>query len=137
MRVSDLMSKHVEAITPDNSIRQATRKMRDLNIGSLPVVKDGQLVGMVTDRDISCFAVAMGRDPTTTSIEKIMSTDIATCYDDDDISDAAQLMEQRHIRRLAVLNHDNKVTGLFSVDDLARGSHELAGAVLEAAETIH
>lgn len=137
MRVSELMSKHVEAIAPDSNLRQATRKMRDLNIGSLPVVQDGKLVGMITDRDISCFGVAMGRDPTTTPIEKIMSRDVATCYDDDDITDAAHLMEQRHIRRLAVLDHDNKVTGLLSVDDLARGSHELAGAVLEAAEAIH
>ena len=137
MRVSELMSKHVEAIAPDKSLRQASQKMRDLNIGSLPVVNEGQLMGIVTDRDISCFAVAMGRDPVITPIEKVMSTDVATCYDDDDITDAAHLMEQRHIRRLAVLDHDNNIAGLLSVDDLARGSHELAGAVLEAAEAIH
>lgn len=137
MRVSELMSHHVEAITPDHNIRQASRKMRDLNVGSLPVITDGQLVGIVTDRDISCFAVAMGRDPSSTPIQKIMTTDVVACHDDDDITAAAQLMEQRHIRRLAVLDHDNNVIGLLSVDDLARGSHELAGAVLEAADTIH
>ena len=137
MRVSELMSKQVEAIAPDKNLRQASRKMRDLNIGSLPVVNDGRLVGFVTDRDISCFAVAMGRDPVSTPIEKVMSTDVATCYDDDDITDAAHLMEQRHIRRLAVLDRDNNITGLLSVDDLAHGSHELAGAVLEAAGAIH
>ena len=137
MRVSELMSKHVEAIAPDKNIRLASRWMRDNNIGSLPVVNDGKLVGIVTDRDISCFAVAMGRDPSSTPIEKVMTTDVATCYDDDDITDAAHQMEQRHIRRLAVIDHDNKVIGLLSVDDLARGSHELAGAVLEAADAIH
>ena len=137
MRVSELMSKHVEAVAPDNNIRQASRWMRDKNIGSLPVVKDGMLVGIVTDRDISCFAVAMGRDPASTLIDKVMTTDVATCFEDDDITAAAKLMEQRHIRRLAVLDHDNHVIGMLSVDDLARGSHELAGAVLEAAETIH
>ena len=137
MKVSDLMSSHVEAIPPDYNVRQASRWMRDHKIGSLPVVTDGRLVGIVTDRDISCFAVAMGRDPSSTLIQSVMTTDVATCYGDDDINDAAQLMEQRHIRRLAVLDHDNKVIGLLSVDDLARGSHELAGAVLEAAGTIH
>lgn len=137
MRVSELMSKHVEVIAPDFNIRQATRKMRNLNVGSLPVVSDDKLIGIVTDRDIACFAVAMGRDPSSTPIEKVMTTDVATCYDDDDINKAAQLMEQKHIRRLAVLDHDNHVTGLLSVDDLARGSHELAGAVLAAADAIH
>lgn len=137
MRVSELMSKQVEAVRPDSNIRQATRKMRDLNVGSLPVLNDNELVGIVTDRDLACFAVAMGRDPESTPINKVMTTEVVTCYDDDDIVDAARLMEQGHIRRLAVMDHENKVTGLFSVDDLARGSHELAGAVLEAAEAIH
>lgn len=137
MRVSELMSNHVEAIAPDKNIRQASRKMSELNIGSLPVINNGELVGIVTDRDIACFAVAMGRDPSSTPIEKVMTTEVATCHDDDDITEAAQLMEQMHIRRLAVLDHDDRLAGLFSVDDLARGSHELAGAVLEAAEAIH
>lgn len=137
MKVSELMSSHVEVIAPDNNIRQASRWMRDHKIGSLPVVSNGKLVGIITDRDISCFAVAMGRDPSSTLIQSVMTTDVATCYDDDDIKDAAQLMEQRHIRRLAVMDHDDKVIGLLSVDDLARGSHELAGAVLDAAYTLH
>ena len=137
MRVSELMSNNVEAIASSKDIRLASRWMRDKNIGSLPVVNDGKLVGIVTDRDISCFAVALGRDPSSTPIEKIMSTDVVTCYDDDEITDAALLMEQRHIRRLAVMDHEDHVVGLLSVDDLARGSHELAGAVLEAADAIH
>lgn len=137
MKVSELMSKHIEAVPPDYNIRQASRWMRDHNVGSLPVLNNGKLVGIVTDRDISCYAVAMGRDPSSTLIQNVMTTEVATCYVDDDITDAAHLMEQRHIRRLAVLDHDNKVIGLLSVDDLARGSHELAGAVLESAEAIH
>lgn len=137
MKVSELMSNHVEAIEPEKNILQASRCMSNKNVGSLPVVENGKLVGIVTDRDISCFAVAMGRDPSSTSIEKIMSTDVVTCYDDDDIMVAAKKMEQRHIRRLTVMDHDNKVIGLLSVDDLARGSHVLAGSVLEAADAIH
>ncbi len=137
MRVSELMSKNVETISPEKNIRQASRWMRDHNIGSLPVISDGKLVGMITDRDISCFAVAMGHNPETTLIKNIMSVDVVTCYDDDDITHAAYLMEQRHIRRLAVVDHNSKVIGLLSVTDLARRSHKLSGKVLEAADAIH
>ena len=137
MQVSVLMSKQVETITPDINIQQASRRMRDQNIGALPVMIGHKLVGIITDRDIGCFAVAMGYIPLRTSVEQIMSTDVTTCRDSDSINDAGQLMKQRHIRRLVVLNRHNSIVGLLSVDDLARCSHELAGAVLEAADAVH
>ncbi|MDH5446198.1 MAG: CBS domain-containing protein [Gammaproteobacteria bacterium] len=137
MRVFELMSKQVESITPQHNTRQASKKMRDMNIGSLPVLNDEKLVGIVTDRDLVCFVVANGSDPSSIPISNIMKRDVATCYEDDDIADAAKVMQQHHIRRLAVVDHDNRITGLFSIDDLARGSHKLAGIVLEAAEAIH
>ena len=96
-------------------------------------MEDGKLLGIITDRDISCEAVAMGRDANWTNVDKVMHTDVVTCYEDQDISEAAQLMEDKHIRRLAVLHADNSMAGMFSVDDLVRGSKDLAGAVLEAA----
>ena len=137
MQVQELMSKNVECLSPRSSLRQAARKMRDLCIGSMPVVEDGQLLGIITDRDISCFAVAMGRDANYTEVQKVMNKDVITCFDDQDISEAAALMEAQHIRRLAVLSHDNTMAGFITVDDLARGSHQLAGAVLEAATPVH
>ena len=137
MRVSELMSKNVEHVAPDQSIRLATRKMRDLNVGSLPVLLGDELVGIVTDRDLACFSVALGHDPINTSISMVMSKKVVTCYEDDDIADAARIMEKKRIRRLAVIDHENRLTGLFSIDDLARGSHKLAGIVLAAAEAIH
>ncbi len=137
MRVFELMSKQIETITPDKNIHQASSWMCDHNIGSLPVINNGKLVGIITDRDISCFAIAMGYDPETTLIKDIMSVDVVTSYYDDDITHAANLMEQRHIRRLVVVDHDDTVIGLLSVDDLARRSHKLAGKVLEAADAIH
>lgn len=137
MKTLDLMSQKVEAIEPQKSIKQAAQLMRDLHIGSLPVVKDGQLLGIITDRDICCHAIAMGRDPVMTQVKDIMIKEVATCFDDDDITKAAHTMEDKHVRRLAVLHHDNTMAGMLSVDDLARGSHDLAGAVLEAAKPIH
>ena len=137
MRVSELMSKNVETVSPGQNIRQASCKMRDQNIGSLPVLNHNKLVGIITDRDLACFAVAMGHDPSSTPIEQVMTKNVVTCYEDDDITDAARAMQRHHIRRLAVIDHNNRLTGLLSVDDLARSSHKLAGVVLEAAEVIH
>lgn len=137
MKVQDVMITNVESIGPTSSLRHASRKMSQLGIGTLPVAENGQLLGIITDRDISCFAVAMGRDPNSTEIQKVMVSDLTTCYEDQDLEQAAHLMEEHHIRRILVLHHDNTLAGLLSVDDLARASHDLAGAVLEAATPIH
>lgn len=133
MLVKEIMSPKVETVGPDLSLQESARKMREMNVGSLPVWENSKLVGMITDRDISCRAVADGRDPATTKVREIMTKDITHCFDDQDCTDAAHLMEEKHIRRLAVLNRDNAMVGFLSVDDLARCSHDLAGAVLEEA----
>ncbi len=138
MKIQDLMTTQVESILPTATLRRAAQKMSQLNIGSLPIISDeGTLLGIITDRDISCFAIAMGHEPNSTEVQKVMTKEVFTCFEDQDISNAASLMEDKHIRRLAVLNHDNSVVGFLSVDDLAHCSHELAGAVLEAATPIH
>ena len=138
MKIQEIMSTSVESILPTATLRRAAQKMDKLGIGSLPIISDeGALLGIITDRDISCFAIAMGHDPNSTEVQKVMTKEVFTCFEDQDINDAANLMEDKHIRRLTVLNKDNSVAGLLSVDDLAHSSHELAGAVLEAATPIH
>lgn len=137
MKVQEIMSTRVESIAPTASLRQAARKMSNLGIGSLPVIENGRLLGIITDRDISCHAVALGRDPNSTEIQKVMSREVTTCFDDQEIDDAATLMANQHIRRLAVVDHTEQVTGMLSVDDLAHVSPDLAGTVLEAATPIH
>jgi CBS domain-containing protein len=137
MQVKEIMTPKVESIGPDLSLQDCARKMRELDIGALPVWRDGQLLGMITDRDICCTAVADGLDPATTTAGDIMSKNVACCFDDQECSEAAQLMEEKHVRRLAVVNHDQAMVGFLSVDDLARCSHELAGEVLEAAAPVH
>lgn len=133
MLVKEVMTSKMRSVTPDLSVQECARMMRDLEIGSLPVSKDGQLIGMITDRDICCRAVADGRDLAKTKAAEIMSKDVSWCFDDQDCADAAHLMEDKHIRRLTVLNREKAPVGLLSVDDLARCSHDLAGEVLEAA----
>lgn len=137
MKVQELMTTTVETIPPTKSLKQAARRMKELDVGFLPIVQDGKLLGTITDRDITCYAVAIGRSPDETEVQRCMTRDIVTCFEDQDITDAAHIMEERHIRRLPVLHHDNTLAGILTVDDLARGSHDLAGAVLEAATPIH
>ena len=137
MLVKEIMTHRMESILPTATVREAARKMRDLNIGSLPVMENGKLIGMVTDRDICCRGVADDFDPIRTEVREIMSRDIAFCFSYDTVNDAVRQMGQRHIRRLAVLNSDKTMAGILSVDDLAHFSRQLAGEVLDTVGPVH
>jgi len=131
MLVKEIMTRKLESISPTATLREAARKMRDLNLGSLPVAENGKLIGIITDRDICCRGVADGFDPVLTVVREIMSRDLSFCFSDDSVTDAVRQMEGLHIRRLAVLNRDKTVAGFLSVDDLAHYSRQLAGEVLD------
>jgi len=133
MQVKEIMTKKVTWIDPDVSLKAAAKKMRDLDVGCLPVGAKDRLVGMITDRDIACRAVAKGRDPAKTTIGKVMSKGITYCFDDQDVKDAAQLMEKKQIHRLPVLNRDKRMVGILSLGDLAlHAPHNLTGEIVEA-----
>jgi signal-transduction protein with cAMP-binding, CBS, and nucleotidyltransferase domain len=133
MKIQELMKHKVETNSADTSTRDAAIKMHDLHIGSLLVVNENnELQGIITDRDICCKVVARGRDEAWTKVHEVMHKDVVTCFDDQDINDAASLMASQHIRRLAILNRNNSMSGFLSVDDLAHVDHDLAGTVLEA-----
>lgn len=131
MLVKEIMSHKLESILPSASLRDAAQKMRDFNLGSLPVAEDGKLLGMITDRDICCRGIADGFDPVRTEVREIMTRDVNFCFSDDTVTHAVRQMEEHHIRRLAVLNHDKTMAGFLSVDDLAHYSRQLAGEVLD------
>lgn len=133
MLVKNAMSTKIETVTPRTTVQECARKMNQTGVGALAVWEDGQLVGMVTDRDICCRTVAKGGNPATMTAREIMTKDAVSCFEDQDCTDAAHLMESKHLRRVAVLDRKKAMVGLLSVDDLARCSHELAGEVLEAA----
>ncbi len=133
MKIQEIMTVDVETISPDATTKDAARLMHDRHIGSLPVVDtDGRLLGIITDRDICCKVVATGRDAGWTKVHEVMHKGVTTCFDDQDVNEAARLMSDQHVRRVAVLNRKHDMSGLLSVDDLARCSHDLAGTVLEA-----
>jgi len=137
MKVQEIMSTKVETIKPTSSLRATARTLSDLNVGALPVVDNGKLVGIITDRDVSVYAIAKGRDPQSTDVQTVMTKDVYTCNENHELSEAAEIMGRHKIRRLAVMNTDEDIVGFLTVDDLAHVSHELAGTVLEAAIPIH
>lgn len=137
MKVQEIMSTNVETIQPHLSLRAAARSLSSHNVGALPVVKDGELLGVITDRDVSVYAIAIGRDPQNTEVQAVMTKTVFTCFEDQDIAEAAGIMQEHGIRRLTVLNRSDEISGFITVDDLARVSHELTGAVLVAAKPLH
>ena len=137
MKVNELMSSGVEFTTPANTTKEAARLMHDKHIGALPVIENDNLVGIITDRDICCKVIATGRHAGRTKVEEVMVKEVVTCYEDQDIDEAAKVMQDKHIRRLAVLNRSNAMVGFLSVDDLARTSHDLASTVLKATTLMH
>ena len=137
MNISEIMISKVETVTPGATTKDAARMMHDLHVGALPVLDGDKLVGIITDRDICCKVTATGRDAGWTKVEEIMAKHVITCFEDQDITDAADTMAKHRVRRLAILTRDYALTGFLSIDDLARSSHELASTVLEAATPVH
>jgi CBS domain-containing protein len=120
MLVKEIMTRRVECVGPDTTLQEAARKMRDLDVGPLPVCGDGdRLVGILTDRDITVRATAEGRDPTRTTVKEVMTPEVVYVFDDQDARDAADTMAAHQIRRVLVLNRDKKLAGIVSLADLA------------------
>jgi len=132
MLVREVMSTHLETVTPTTTVQDCAKKMSQLGVGELPVWQNGQPVGVITDRDICCRAVGAGKNPANTPVRAIMTSVFTSCFEDQDCKDAARLMKDKGVRRLTVIDRKQAMVGVLSVDDLARYSHDLAGEVLEA-----
>ncbi|MCG3117770.1 MAG: CBS domain-containing protein [Candidatus Manganitrophus sp. SA1] len=133
MQLKEIMTEEVEVVHPDASLKDSATKMKELNVGVLPVCDGERLVGTLTDRDITVRATAEGRDPTNTKVREVMTQEVVYAFEDQDVKEAAQLMEQKQIRRLMVLNRQKRLTGIVSLGDLAVDTKDrkLSGEVLE------
>ena len=133
MSIREIMSEQVEFVRPDDTLQDAALKMRELGIGPLPVCENQCVVGMVTDRDITIRAVALGLDPRTTKVSEVMSGEVVCCYDDQEAEVAAHLMQSQQIRRVLVLDRDKRLVGIVSLGDLAIDAKtpERAGEILQ------
>src|SRR5262249_1594853 len=133
MRVNEVMTRRAECIPPDATLQEAAERMKQRDVGSLPVCDNNRLVGMLTDRDITVRSVSEGFDPRTDLVREVMTPQVVYCYEDQDVTDAAKLMKEKQIRHLAVLNRQKRLTGIVSLGDLAveAGNEQLAGETLE------
>ena len=133
MELKDFISYHVEAVGPDSSLKEAAAKMRELDVGSMPVCDGNRVIGMITDRDITIRATAAGDDPSTTTVGAVMTPEVVYCTENDTAEEAARLMQEHQIRRLLVLNQDRELVGIVSLGELstATGDRQLGGETLE------
>ncbi len=120
MKLTDVMTSQVTTVEPDASLRDAAAVMADLHLGALPVHDGHVLHGMITDRDITCRAVAHGLDPTRTAVREVMTPHVVCCLEDDPIAHVASLMRGKMIRRVVVLDDEGHLAGIVSLADLAR-----------------
>ncbi len=132
MQLSQILTRDVETIRPDTSVREAAQRMRSMDVGSLPVCDGRTLLGMVTDRDLAIRVLAEGRDANATTVQDAMTTGIAYAFEDDDVQRAADIMKQHQIRRLPVLDRDKHLVGIVALGDIATvGTDQLSGDTLE------
>jgi CBS domain-containing protein len=133
MKVKDVMTRGCECIPPDSTLQEAAQRMKQLDVGPLPVCADDRLAGMLTDRDIVLRAVAEGRDPKATRVRDVMTPHVTYCFEDQDVAEAARIMREKQIRRLVVLNRDKRLAGILSLGDIAvdAGDEHLTGETLE------
>jgi CBS domain-containing protein len=117
-QLKDLMSRDVKVISPDMTVHEAARTMRDGDFGMLPVGEDDRMIGAISDRDIAIRAVAEGKGPETT-VREIMSEGICWAYDDDTLERGATLMSNNQVRRLPIVDRDKRLVGIVALGDLA------------------
>jgi CBS domain-containing protein len=130
-KVRDAMTPGVRSVAPTDSLTDAAVAMRDEDVGSLPVVEGGRVVGIVTDRDIVVRAVAQRADPQTANVGDVSSSDPVTIQPEDDLDEALELMASHRIRRLPVVE-DGRLVGVVAQADVALEAKEkAAGEMLE------
>jgi CBS domain-containing protein len=137
MKVRDLMHKGVEIMAPDTPVTKLAKKMREKDVGAIPVGSNGQLVGMVTDRDITVRAVANGKDLSQLTAQDVMTKGVVCCRDTDKVRDVLHIMEEKQIRRVPVTDENERVIGMVSLGDISKATPGKAREVLRAVAAHH
>ena len=139
MLVSDAMTAQVVTAKPTDTIKRVATIMKEVDTGVAPVIDDGKVVGMITDRDIVLRVVAEGGD-LNGPVSAVMTDDVQTCREDDNLADAAAIMGSHQLRRLPVLNDAGRLVGILSLGDIAQDyGAKKVGQTLEeiSADTEH
>jgi CBS domain-containing protein len=131
MKVSNVMSRDVQIVDPDQTLRDAAATMKQLDAGVLPVGENDKLIGMITDRDIAVRGIAEGRGPDT-KIRDVMTHEVKYCFEDEDVDHVVENMAELQVRRLPVMNRDKRLVGIVSLGDLAT-----QGSLPKTARALH
>src|ERR671936_767279 len=130
--IRDIMTSNPSAVEPDKSVVDAARIMKQEDAGVVPVTENGRLTGMVTDRDIAIRVVAEGKDPQSTTVREVASTDLVTVDPQQDLDEALRLMAQHQVRRLPVVEEDAGLVCVVAQADVARhGDDTKTGQVVQ------
>ncbi|HEX3086130.1 MAG TPA: CBS domain-containing protein [Pyrinomonadaceae bacterium] len=136
MIASEIMTTNPECCVPTDSVMAAAQLMKSEDVGPIPIVQDKEekkLAGIVTDRDLAIKVVAEGRDPKTTPVEDVMSEGLVTCRDNDDVRSVLKLMEENQLRRIPVVDKNDRLQGIIAQADVATrlGNAQAAGEVVQ------
>lgn len=123
MKVSEVMTRDVQTVRPDQPVQEAASFMLSADAGSIPVTEGDRLIGMITDRDIAVRGIAKGYGPDT-PVRELMSSDVVCARVDDDVEEVAVRMGEAQVRRLPVLDREERLCGIVSLGDLAREADE-------------
>ena len=138
MNITDAMHPGVEWVEADTKAIDVAKRMREKDVGAIPVGRRDRLVGMITDRDLTMRVLAASRDASALTAEDVMSRGIIYCRTGETLEDAVRLMEEHKIRRLPVLDDDKRMVGMLSLGDIShKADRELAGEVLRAVAEHH
>jgi len=118
-KVRDVMTDRPHCVTPETPVSQAAELMASEDIGALPVLENDEIAGVVTDRDIVVRAVAKGKDPRGMPVREVSTREVITVGKEQDLSDALQLMATHRVRRLPVVNEENRLVGVVAQADIA------------------
>jgi len=124
MKSRELMHEGIEMMPPETPLAKLAQKMRDMDIGAIPVGTKDSIKGIVTDRDITIRAVANGKDIGKLTAADVMTKGAVCCRDDEKVSDVLDMMEKRKIRRIPVMDEDQRLVGMISLGDI---SHAVSG----------
>ena len=126
-QLRDVMTSAIKTVAPDATVQEAANFMLSAETGSIPVCEDDKVIGMITDRDIAVRGVAEGKGPDC-SVRDLMSSDVICARDTDDVLAVAQRMSDAQVRRLPVVDADDRIIGMVSLGDLSREAQESAAA---------
>src|SRR4051812_46594229 len=131
------MTPSVKTIDSTATVLEAAEIMRDQDVGALPVADAGRPIGMLTDRDIVVRALADYRDPSQTRVRDIITPRLSTVYDDQDVTEAADVMARDQVRRLLVLNRQQAPVGILSLGDIGKGQEQEGARALQGTSEPH